>query len=120
MDEHEDTGVLPRGEARGRRTEEHRAVDSVREYGLSEADHRESSRAGRGHTVVHVTSISSVLRLQTASDGFQRDTVTATRRERHSTIDDARRTAASAMNRVLIIPSSTDGGRTKVFWVHSK
>ena len=38
-------------------------ADSVEEHGLPEADHR-ASRAGRGHTVVRVPSLSSVSPLE--------------------------------------------------------
>ena len=54
-------GVLQRGEARGRRAEEHRAADSAVGHGFREADHRASQKTGGdGHTVVRVPGVSSV------------------------------------------------------------
>ena len=46
---------------RERRADERKSTaDSAEEHGRPEADHRSSGRAGRGHTVVHVPSLSSI------------------------------------------------------------
>ena len=59
VDEGEDTGVLPRGAGGGRSAKEHCAADSAEEHGFLEADHRSTGRAGKGHTVVRVSSLPS-------------------------------------------------------------
>ena len=71
MDECKAAGVLQRGEARGRRAEEHRAADSAEGHGFREADHRASRRSGDGgHTVVCVPRVIGVF-WKTTSGGVK-------------------------------------------------
>ena len=58
VDKSEVTGVLPRGEVGERRAKEQRAADPAEGHGLLEADHRASWRAGMGHDVARVPSLS--------------------------------------------------------------
>ena len=123
MDKGEDTGVLQRDEARGRRAKEHCAADSAEGDEFPEADHRVVGRAGRGHTVVRVPSLTSVSagRQNLVGSIGHGDSSKKNKKKQSNWWCAAfgGQYDWRNPNRVLVMQHSTDRSEAKVFRVHA-